>query len=1120
MLKRIIHRSLFAVAAALFTLSAAAAGKVEVTGDTHHGTVQSSVQGAVVTLTVTPAEGYYIRKSDITATKTFMPTAGESRRVDASAGIPFSDELTLVGNDPDDLSLPRTYTVTLPGEEYDILLDVQYTKRQQITEQMVALSETVFVYNEQEQRPTVFVTGLTEGVDFTVNYAEASSVTTGTYTLTIQGRSTWKGSVVRTYKIFAGGKAEVVKDIKGGIIATSVDGLTVTLTVTPSDGYYIRKEDVVVEKTFMPVTSRRRAVAAENRLTIIGDDPDDLSLPRTYTVEIPGWEYDVLVDAAFQARKPLTSNMVTLSATSFIYNGNDQKPTITVRGLTEGVDYLVAFKGTSWSDVGTYSVDLTGRSTWKGTVTKTFTITKAPSVVTVVPEPQKLTHTGSIQTLIAAGDAIGGTMLYSLNGKDYATTLPTATAAGTYTVYYRVQGDSNHKDTEPKTVKVTIGRKDITVSGILAQDKVYDETTTATLTYDDVVFGGIVEGDQLTVTAKGTFADANAATDKTVSITELTLGGPSTANYKLANEGQQATTTATITKAPSSVTKAPQARTLTYTGQAQTLAEQGEAAGGVMQYSLDKEGDFSEAIPTATEATTYTLYYMVKGDANHFDTEIATIEVTIGLKTIENPIIELSENSFVYDGTAKKPTVTVKDGDTVISDAEYTVGYEDNINVGVAQVIITDVEGGNFTVNGQTTFTITKANAELTTAPEALTLIYSGTAQALVAAGNATGGILIYSTDGTDYAPTLPTATAAGTYTVYYRVQGDSNHNDTEANSISVTIQQKDITISGILAQDKVYDETTTATLTYDDVVFGGIVEGDQLTVTAKGTFADANAATDKTVSITELTLGGPSTANYKLANEGQQATTTATITKAPSSVTKAPQARTLTYTGQAQTLAEQGEAAGGVMQYSLDKEGDFSEAIPTATEAGTYTLYYMVKGDANHLDTEAESIQATIGKILLTVTANNKRMFCHEDMPTLTVSYDGFINNDSKYSLISEPVATTEATPESEAGTYDILVSGGEAVNYDFTYVSGTLTMLIPEFTDEEGKGVEAEIVTNKEGEANAVLTELPNSFWEGTGDIPTAVTDTQGNTYEVTQVDAEAFRHDCCVARGTLHH
>ena len=225
-----ILRNLLLVAAVLCTLGAAAAGKVEVTGDTSHGTVQSSVQGAVVTLIVTPAQGYYIRKSDIKASKSFMPVP-EGRRM--AKGIPVSDELTLVGNDPDDLSLPRTYTVTLPGEEYDVLLDVQYSERRQITEQMLSLSETLFVYNEQVQRPTVFVNGLTEGVDYDVTYAEPASVTSGTYKLTVQGRSTWIGTFERSYKIFSGGKAEVKKNIKGGIIATAIDGLTLTLTVTP-----------------------------------------------------------------------------------------------------------------------------------------------------------------------------------------------------------------------------------------------------------------------------------------------------------------------------------------------------------------------------------------------------------------------------------------------------------------------------------------------------------------------------------------------------------------------------------------------------------------------------------------------------------------------------------------------------------------------------------------------------------------------------------------------------------------------------------------------------------------------------------------------------------------------
>jgi hypothetical protein len=239
------------VAAALFVASATAAGKVEVIGDTSHGTVTSEINGAVVALTVTPADGYFIRKSDITVSKTFMPTFAARRRT----GVPIDDKLTLAGNDPEDLSQPRTYTVTMPGEEYNLLVDVTYTNRQTITEQMVKLSETVFVYNEREQRPTVFIDGLTENKDYTLTYSNPNSLETGEYTVTVKGCSVWMGTITRTYKIFAGGKAEVNNNITGGTIATAVDGLTVTLTVTPANGYYIRKQDVIVAKTFMPVTA-------------------------------------------------------------------------------------------------------------------------------------------------------------------------------------------------------------------------------------------------------------------------------------------------------------------------------------------------------------------------------------------------------------------------------------------------------------------------------------------------------------------------------------------------------------------------------------------------------------------------------------------------------------------------------------------------------------------------------------------------------------------------------------------------------------------------------------------------------------------------------------------------
>ena len=55
-----------------------------------------------------------------------------------------------------------------------------------------------------------------------------------------------------------------------------------------------------------------------------------------------------------------------------------------------------------------------------------------------------------------------------------------------------------------------------------------------------------------------------------------------------------------------------------------------------------------------------------------------------------------------------------------------------------------------------------------------------------------------------------------------------------------------------------------------------------------------------------------------------------------------------LEYTGSALTLANAGEAQGGDVWYSIDGE-NFSATIPTATNTGTYTVYYMIHGDGNH---------------------------------------------------------------------------------------------------------------------------------------------------------------------------
>ena len=44
-------------------------------------------------------------------------------------------------------------------------------------------------------------------------------------------------------------------------------------------------------------------------------------------------------------------------------------------------------------------------------------------------------------------------------------------------------------------------------------------------------------------------------------------------------------------------------------------------------------------------------------------------------------------------------------------------------------------------------------------------------------------------------------------------------------------------------------------------------------------------------------------------------------------------------------------------MQYSLTESGTYSQAIPAGTDAGEYTVWYRVIGDANHNDTAPASV-------------------------------------------------------------------------------------------------------------------------------------------------------------------
>ena len=656
-----------------------------------------------------------------------------------------------------------------------------------------------------------------------------------------------------------------------------------------------------------------------------------------------------------------------------------------------------------------------------------FTITVPVEVNVNVPKAKSgLVYTGSAQELVSAGSTNVGVLQYSLDGSSYNTAIPKGTDAKTYTVYYKAV-NGNQDLTTATSLTVTISPKTVSNPAISlsATSFIYDgQEKKPTVTVKDG--NTTIPASEYTVNYSN---NVNVGT-ATVTITDKNGG-----NYVVSGS-----TTFQIT-APSATLTPPSAKMgLVYTGSAQELINAGSSTTGEVQYSLDGS-NYSKAIPKGTDAKTYTVYYKVKGDANHGDTEPATLTVTISPKTVSSPTITLSATSFVYDGQEKKPTVTVKDGNTTIPTSEYTVSYSNNVNVGTATVTITDKNGGNYVVSGSTTFQITASPATLTPPSVKTGLVYSGSAQELINAGSSTTGEIQYSLDDGDYSTAIPKGTDAKTYTVYYRVKGDANHSDTTPATLTVTISPKTV-------------NNPTITLSETSFIYDGKEKKPTVTVEDGNTTIPAS---EYTVSYSNNINVGTATVTIT-DNEGGNYIVSGTASfeiKEPAINVVAPAAISgLVYNGNTQGLITPGNTSVGKMLYSLDNY-NYHTYLPAMKHAMTYTVYYKVVDDTETKNlTAPASLTVTISKAPLTISVGDYTMAEGDQVPEFKLQYDGFKGNDSEAVLTTKPTITCKATSESAPGRYEIIVSGAEAQDYDISYQSGWLTI-------EVAQGI-VDIITN----------------------------------------------------------
>jgi len=174
---------------------------------------------------------------------------------------------------------------------------------------------------------------------------------------------------------------------------------------------------------------------------------------------------------------------------------------------------------------------------------------------------------------------------------------------------------------------------------------------------------------------------------------------------------------------------------------------------------------------------------------------------------------------------------------------------------------ITSIASGNATYGSTYTYTITASNSPVS-----------------FGAGGLPAGLAVNAVSGV----ISGTPTQSGIYPILISA---TNATSFGTATLTLNIALADITISGITASNKIYNGNTTAALNLTGAALQGIVNSDSISLNTTGVtaaFTDANVGTNKTVTITGLTLSGTAATNYTVT----QPTALADIIATPAIVT------------------------------------------------------------------------------------------------------------------------------------------------------------------------------------------------------------------------------------------
>jgi filamentous hemagglutinin family protein len=655
----------------------------------------------------------------------------------------------------------------------------------------------------------------------------------------------------------------------------------------------------------------------------------------------------------------ITPKSLTPSAADKVYDGNTTAA-VSMAGAIAGDNLTASGNGSFASkNVGTYSVGISNIALG-GTDAGNYTLSgnSASATASITPRTVTLgaskTYDGSaafsgasVGNLVAGEDLVAaGVTANSANVADarYVSAVTLADGAAGLAANYRLP--SLNAAGADNTAAIT--PKALTLTGLVAADKVYDGTTAAALSGGTLL--GLVGGETLTVSGlAGVFADKAAGSGKAVALSGglLADGTGFASNYTLASP---AGLTATITQKSLTVSGIT-AADKTYDGTtAATVATGGATLQGLVAgdtVTVGATGTFADADAGTGKTVTLASTHGGADAGNYAFVDQATAAASITPKSLT--IAGLAAASKTYDGTTAATlaggTLSGLVGSETLNLSGLTGAFADKDAgtgkaVAVSGGVLADGTGRaanySLSVPASVVGAITP-RALIVAGITASDKVYDGTTAAALTGGTLSGmvggetlslggltGAFADKNAGTDKAVTVSGTIADGTGLA-------SNYAIATPAGLAAAITPKALAVSGITAADKVYDGTTAATVSTAQVQLAGLVAGDDVRLGATGSFADKNAGSGKTVALAN-TFGGADAGNYAITG---QASATASIAQKTVTVTGAAVADKTADGTTAATLTAPGTLVGAIAGDTVAVDGAAANAQFAQAAAG-----------------------------------------------------------------------------------------------------------------------------------------------------------------------------------------